>query len=174
MTIPQGGGSFVVPKSAEGTQTALVASAALAAAGAYTQAGPVSVKGVREITLLISYTPGAAGGYPIIVPLLSAQAADPDVDDDAWFAPAVDSGTVTATLLGGVATGADYTAQPEWGLATERPLAIRLEAGDAGTDKIRIAIPIRVAAARWFQIAYAEAGVTATPGTLAVDYVLSA
>lgn len=164
------------PTPAKGRATSLVASATLAASGAYAHSDPIDLEGARRLVLLVSYSPNAVGGYPGIIPAFGYTIVEggPAATDDVWYVPAVWDGSVTATLLTAASqpAGTDYTVQPEFGFTTHRPMLIRLEAGDAATDEIRIAVTLEVGAARWARVSYAELGVVATPGTLAISYSL--
>jgi hypothetical protein len=162
------------PLTGETSEASLVASVALSASGAWSRSGIIDVEGARRIVLLVSYLGGAIGGYPRLLPLCSAK-VDSAVDADDWYAPGVWDGSVVAGTLGGtLPSGADYTGAPDFARMLCRAGVIELEPVDATTDRIRVAISIDVSWAKRFQLAYAEAGVTATPGTLAVEYALVA
>jgi hypothetical protein len=152
----------------------LLAPTACAAAGAQAFAGKVvNVAEARYITLLCDYDAAAAGGRPSIVPLIAATGTEPSATDDSWFVPGVWDGAITGGTLGAIPSGADWTAAPDFGLALFRQLAIVLEPADGSTNELRVAVPINVTWATWFTLAYAEHGVTGSPGTLGVQYVLS-
>lgn len=167
--------SPATPRAAQSDAATIYTSAALAASGAWTRSSIVSVEGVRKITLLVDYDPGAVGGYPAIVPFGAGVVTEPAAGDDSWFQLSAWDGSLTAGALSGtLPTGADYTlAQPQ-GVAIEYGLAVRLSAATNAADEYRQAITLDVTPFRWFHFIAAEVGVTATPGTLAVSYVLSA
>jgi hypothetical protein len=113
----------------------------------------IGVEAARRATLWIAADVGAAGAYAQIFPFVSAQRTAPAVGDDVWFSPAVLDTTPTDTLVtGSFASGFDATIAPEWGVTKGRPQVIRTLDGDAGTDKIRMCIPLDVTHARWFHI----------------------
>lgn len=175
VTSFEGNSSPSTPKAGAGFQTALVASATLPASGAWAASSVINVSDARRLNLWLSYDPGAAGGYPVIAVLISGAQAQPATTDDSWFAPQVNDGSVSATLLDGtMVTDVDVTNAPEWGLVTVRPLALRLEAGDATSDNIRTVIPVTCEPGHWAFVLYQEEGDTANPGTFALDYSLSA
>ena len=153
----------------------LFAPTACAGSGAQAFAGKiVNVAEARYITLLCDYDAAAAAGRPSIVPLISAESAQPLAGDDSWFIPGVWDGSITGGTLGTIPAGADWTAAPDFGLALFRQLAIVLEPADGATNELRVAVPINVSWAKWFTVAYAEHGATGDPGTLGIKYVLSA
>lgn len=154
-------------------ETSLVADADLADDGEYTASGIVDVTHYRRVALFVRYTPGAAGGYARIIPLVSAKSAQPLVGDDSWYALAVDDGSVTATLPGDVFPSVFPTPQPEWGQQTHRGLLIRTEGGDASTDVVRLRISLDVTDVTYLFFIYAEAGVTDTPGSFGLRYSLA-
>ena len=53
-------------------------------------------------------------------------------------------------------------------------LGVAIEPADNTADELRVAVTLDVSAYRWLQVAYAEDGVTGTPGDLALSYSLSA
>lgn len=151
-----------------------VADAALAAAGAFTASSIVDVSLYRRLGLKIRYAPGAAGGYPQFFLLFATTASAPAIGDDDWYVAQINDGSVTATLLtGNFPAGVDVTIAPEWGSQTLRQLVMRLEAGDATTDRLRLHIDIDIAAVKYMALLYAEEGVTGTPGTFGARYSLS-
>lgn len=161
-----------IPTAGQGIQTALRASAALAAAGATASTSIVSVEGARKITLFIKYTGGAAGGYPHILPLVSGALTSPATTDDSWYALGVSDGAVTADVdLAALPTNVDISPQ-NFGEVKVQQMLMRLAATNS-TDAQRIAITLDVTPYRWLFLVVAEKGVTGTPGTLAIDYVLS-
>jgi len=151
----------------------LVASAALAGSGAFTASGVIDVSKNRRITLEILYNTGTTGGYPHIVPNFSGLKVQPAVGDDSWYVPGVWDSTVTAVSPGAVATGVDYTVTPPFGEVLFRPILLRSAAATGASDKIRMVVSIDTNGARWLYVSCAEKGVTATPGTLAINYTLS-
>lgn len=162
------GASSISPRA--GASVELLASTALTT-DPNTVSSIVSVTDARWVWLWIKADVGAAGAYAHLVPFVSGAAAEPEIGDDSWFALPERDATATATLLAGsVPTGADWTIAPEWGVVTVRPLVIRTEAGDAGTDKIRMVVPINVAGARWLYVAAEE--VTGNM-TLAIDWTIA-
>lgn len=162
-----------VPRAGQGIQQPLRASAVLSAAGATASTSIVSVEGARKVTLFVKYTGGAAGGYPHILPLVSCASTSPATTDDSWYALGISDGVVTAdTDLAALPTNVDISPQ-NFGEAKVQQTLIRL-AGTASTDPQRVAVTLDVTPYRWLFLVVAEKGVTGTPGTLAVDYVLSA
>lgn len=161
-----------IPTAGQGIQTALRASAALAAAGATASTSIVSVEGARKITLFIKYTGGAAGGYPHILPLVSGALASPATTDDSWYAIGGADAIVADTDLAALPTNVDISPQ-NFGEVKVQQTLLRLAATNS-TDAQRIAITLDVTPFRWFFLVVAEKGVTGTPGTLAIDYTLSA
>ncbi len=156
-------------------QQTLLAETTCAASGAYAATSVIKVEGYRLIILEINNDCAAAAGYPVLIPRLSSRAGAtaPAFGDDVWQCVGVTDGAPVATLFTGTrVTGVDYTGAPEFGVLTFRPLAIRTEAHDAGTNEIRMRVPIDVTGARWFSIEYAEVGTTGTPSAVGIDYVL--
>lgn len=148
----------------------------LAASGDYTHGDViVDVRMARQIHIEIQYRAGAAGGYPILLPQVSIAEAKPLAGADVWTDVPVTDGVVTTTVLGGaVPSGAAWTQDPGKGLVDLRGLAIKPMAAAIGTaDRLRMSAVIRVDSARWFQIAVAERGITATPGYLRLRYSLT-
>lgn len=165
---------FSVPAPLLTDQATLLADVACAAAGAFTATSVLDVSKYRRINLSIRYTPGAAGGYPYIVPLRTSVSAQPAVTADNWYGFGVNNGVPTSTVItGAFPAGTDPTIQPGWGLITEYPLAIRLETGVANTDKLRMDLELDVTSVNWLYFLYAEKGVVGTPGTLGLRYNLS-
>lgn len=162
----------------------LVASAPLAASGAWAASAVKATSGARSLHLYMKYNAtSAAAGYPAFQVLGSADnmgANDntivvPVVGDDAWYPAAVTDGVVTAGVMtGALVTGEDFTVSPDFGIVTHRALLNYLEPADNSTDKIRICVSFNVEPFRWFYLRYAEKGLTANPGTLAVRFGLSA
>lgn len=164
------------PAAANGELNSWVASAALAASGAFTASSIISVDQARRLTLWVSYTMNASAtaGYPQILVAQTAQETLPLTTDDVWYHSQVNDGSVSATLLtGSMPSSVDATIAPEWGSLTLRPVVYRLEGGDASTDKIRLKIPVDVQDARWCFLLYAEEGDSTNPGTFAASYSLS-
>lgn len=151
------------PLPQTGAAVELLASTALTTDLSGAVSAVVGVSQFRRVTLWISADVGAAGAYAHIVPLVSAEAAQPAIGDDSWYALAERDASAVATLLtGAVPTGADFTIAPEWAVVTCRPLVIRTELGDAGTDKIRMAVTIDVSHARWLYVATEEVSANMT------------
>lgn len=149
---------------------------ALAAAGAYTNSDVVvDVRKARQIHVEIFYRAGGAGGYPILLPLVSIEDEEPASADDAWtFAPVTDGAVSTTILTGAVPTNADWTQDPGRGLIQTRGAAVQPCAACVDTDdRVRESMIVRVDTARWFQIAVAEKGNTASPGSLRLRYSLT-
>lgn len=163
------------PIPAKGSLQTLVASAALAASGAFTDSGIIDLEGARRITLRVYYSGGAIGGYPVLIPRVSAQAAQPAaVTTDVWEDMTIqDLSSPSETLLTGTMPATE-TGAPEWGVTKLLPLALRTKEVDATSNKQRLKIPLDVSEDFWFSLRYAELGQTGTPGTLAVFYSLSA
>jgi len=165
----------IIPwKYTEPSETTLVADATLAATGAFTASTIINVTQFRRLSLGIRYTPGAAGGFPQILPLGSRNQLQPATTDDNWYGMGVQDGSVAPTLMtGAFPTNVDVTIEPEWGSQTWRQWCIRTEAGNATTDRIRMTVDIDITGLRWLYFLYAEEGVTGTPGSLGLRYSLS-
>jgi hypothetical protein len=164
------------PGPATNLWTTAGAEKVLAASGAYTHGDVVvDVRMARQIHLEIFYRAGAAGGYPILLPQVSIEDNEPTAIADVWTDVPVSDGVVTTTVLGGaVPSGAAWTQNPGKGLVDLRGLAIKPMAAAIGTaDRLRMSAVIRVDSARWFQVAVAERGLTATPGYLRLRYSLT-
>lgn len=128
----------------------------------------VDVSSARQITLLIDFDAGGAGNIPDIIPLFSADNAQPAATDDSWFAPNETDGSITAATVGGTGlSGADFTLQPEYANVTARPLLLRLETSDAASDEYRLAVTLRCDWARYFHCQFADSSGT-TLGALTV------
>lgn len=161
----------------------LVTSATLAASGAWTASAVVATHCARSLHLFMKYNAtSSAGGYPAFqvvgssdnMGTNSGSIVAPVVGDDAWYPAAVTDGVVTAGVMTGtLVTGEDFTLTPDFGIVTHRALLNYLEPADNSTDKIRICVSFNVEPFRWFYLRYAEKGLTANPGTLAVRFGLS-
>jgi hypothetical protein len=166
------------PQSFETQAGTLIASATLAASGAWVRSTPVlDVRGARRLTLLIDYiaATGGVGGYPEVIPLVSFEGQPPANDAAVWFGMGVWNGTVTeSTISGTLPTGTDFTTAPNWSVAKHEPLIVSLDPADNVADRIQVAITLDITSARWFQIIAHERGAPAAPGTLAVSYALGA
>lgn len=150
---------------------------ALAASGAYTASNViVPVHSARKITLFLAYDAAAIGGYPVIVPLVSAASVAPATGADSWFTMPIADGSFTSTVFtGALPAGQDFTLSPGLGLATVAGLAIKpMPAALATSDEVRASITLDVSAYRYFQLIIAEVGVTATPGSALITYSLTA
>lgn len=113
----------------------------------------------RYVTLYIKGSADAASAYAHVIPLISSASSTPAVADDSWYGLCERDSTATATpLTGSLPTGADYTIAPEWAVVTCRPIVIRLEASDANTDEIRLAVTLNVAHAKYLYVAVEEVG----------------
>lgn len=161
-------------KNLVGTSAALVA---CAASGAYTAATHVKLAGARKCTLFVAYNAAAIGGYVSILPTLSAHVTSdpgPNGTADAWFSPGVWDGTVTGSTLtaSSLPAGTDYTVTPDFAPVLHRPMEFVTEPADVATDKIRESFTFNVEHGLWLRVLYAEAGVTATPGSVWLSYVM--
>jgi hypothetical protein len=169
---------YHTPLPSKTTAAALLASAACAASGAYTRTGILDVKGARHLTLLVSVTgagAGAVGGVVSLIPLMSAESTEPAPGDDTWFGLGINDGSITGGTLtaASLPSGTDFSVTPDFGRSLNRGLDIRTEPLDANTDTIRMRVKLDVSDAQWVQVLYAEAGVVATPVTVAIKYALS-
>jgi len=165
---------FTVPAPLLTDEVTLVADAALAAAGAFTASTIIDVRLWRTLNLSVRYSPGAAGGFPDIIPFRAKTASEPLTTADSWYGFGVNDGSVNPQLMtGAFPAGTDATIEPEWGTVTERPLALRTELGNAATDEIRMDVELNVTSVKWVYILYAERGVAGTPGVLGLRYNLS-
>ncbi len=123
------------------------ASAALAAAGAFDTPTPIPLPSyAKSITLWCTYTRGASGGSCALRPEISPDGAT-------WYRPTLAQSSKAAAPFGTV------------------PLLAQEYTGPVPADgsALRFAVPLDVAGARFLRVASAEAGVTATPGTLALS-----
>lgn len=153
---------------APGPAVELLASTALTTDPSGAVSGIVSIAPFAEVNLFVKADVGAAGAYVHIAVMVSSAAAQPALGDDSWFALPEREAAGTATLVAGtLPTGADYTIAPEWSVVKVRPMLIRTEDGDANTDKIRMAVPLRVRGYRWMYV-FAEEVVGNM--TLAIDW----
>lgn len=138
-----------------------IASRALTAAGAwYTAATAASLPGnwrespgKRQISVLVTYTSGAAGGYPKIRPVWTFNAA---ADGTAFLGrDTTNSGTATASAPN---------------ITIDNYLTVvnlqSLTTGSAEKVAVVLDVPPNANAVK---IECAEVGVTATPGTIVVD-----
>lgn len=172
--------SLQTPVAAESpVQTLQALATALAASGAYTAVGVVDVVGARRLTLFLAYVAHAsagAGGYPSVLVLGSAEAAEPGATDESWYPLSVWDGTVTAGALtaGSLPSGTDFEEAPSWGQVAQRPLEIVMPAATANSEKQKLCTSLDVTALRWVQVLVAERGVVASPGALGVLYSLGA
>lgn len=148
---------------------------ALSAAGAYalSDASLRIAGGLPSASLVVAYDPAAIGGYPVILPQVSYEADEPAAGDDAWFFLPTNDGVVTETVLtGALPGGSDFTLQPNVGVMSVRPLAVKpCAAAVATADEVRQVVTIDLASvprARWLRFLAAEVGVTASPGSLLV------
>ena len=105
------------PQPARGEATQLnksdgsteISAITLAASGALEHSDAIDCESARRLVLLVSYSPGAVGGFPALVPAYSYQAAKPGATDDAWIIPGVWDGLVTgAVLAGALPSGTDF------------------------------------------------------------------
>ena len=164
------------PYPAKTAASALKAAAALpGTAGVYTATSILDVRGARSLTLLVSYDGAAIANVASLIPLMSAEAAEPATGDDTWFGFGINDGSVTGGTLtaSSLPAGTDFSVAPDFGRSLNRVLDIRTEPLDGATDDIRMRVKLDVSDAQWVQVLYAEAGVVGTPGTLGIKYVLS-
>ena len=172
-------GKFNAPFAAKTKAATLVTSAAMTdTSGAYSASGIIDVQAARRLTLYVSLTgsgAGAAGAVCSIIPLVSAEDAEPGPVDDSWFTMGVNDGSVTGGVLtaSSLPSNTDFTVDPDFGRMLHRGLDIRSEPLDANTDKIRMRIALDVSGERWVQILYAAAAVLTEPETIAVKFSLS-
>jgi hypothetical protein len=168
------------PIPCEGLAVDLRTSAVLTAAWVATEA--VSVQQARKVTLLIAYSADSSGAANRCQITLWGSCEDgasantaPAITDDKWYAPGIiDVSPTDAVLTGTPVTSFVATVQPEYRNFAVGPLSLTTIASDAGTDKIRLAVPVDVSAFRWFHIQCKELGDTDAGdlGVLGVKYVL--
>lgn len=144
----------------------------------YQASSVLDVSDSREVTLLVDVNAGSADNIVSILPLLAREAGSstdaPVATDDVWYAPSVYDGSVSANALSGtMLSGADFTANPEWGRIVLRPTEIRLENTSDAADEIRIAITVRCAWARFFHLQVADHDASGTKSTITVKAVRS-
>jgi hypothetical protein len=165
----------------KGTAKSLLGSSsaftALAASGVYSAAGSaINLGGHRKITLFIAYNAAAIGGLVSLIPELSAHndKKAPVGTDDAWFVPGVWDGSVTAGTLtaSSLPAGTDFTVAGDFARCLHRQMDLRSEPADVATDKVRFSVTLNVEHALWLRLLVAEAGVTATPGSVWISYIL--
>ena len=167
----------VTPIAASEAEQEIRASAILT--GTFVASSIVNVRDAREVVLLVRLTSGSADNLIYLIPLLAAASADgtePAATDDVWFPPQINDGAVTAETIDTNLTllsGADFAKTPEWGRVTVRPLLLKLE-NTAGTEAVRVAIPIKCAWASYFHVQAADADQTGTLATLQMAIVRSA
>lgn len=152
---------------ASGVAVEIRATAALTAAWVATPV--VGVRDARTLTLEILYdaAEGTTAGQAQIIALGSNAAAAPLVADDQWVAlGAVDASPTDAVLTGTMPTGFDPTITPEWGVYSVRPGVLETLPTDAGTDKIRIGVPLDVTGYRFVCVLAKEVGDVEAPGLL--------
>ena len=140
--------------------------------GVYVYGSILDVARFRSVTLFISQAGAGAANELSIVPVGSPLDVQPAAGDDSWFAFGVNDGSVSANDLGvTVATGADYTAQPNWGRVTVYPMELRLKAHTNTTDKIRVKVKLDVSDIKWLQLACADVDASGTLSTAVITYV---
>lgn len=163
------------PNVAKSGWVTLVDDVTAAASGAYTYTSIFRTVNARFLHLYVEYDPAATSGQIGILVVGSAAETLPLSGDDVWFPLGIWNSVVTSTALGGARpSGADWTATPNWGQITSQGLLLTTPAASAASDEIRLAEPpINLGGCRWVQIAYAEHGVTGTPGNLRLRYNLS-
>ena len=141
------GGALLVNPTLILPRTVHLASGPLPAAGAFTSQAPYDVSGgLDEVTCWVTYTRGAAGGYPILWPM--------------WG-----NGTEE-----GIDVAIDQIVTVSDPVGDQRVYEQQIEAPHpSGADAIVFCLPIRVPkGATTFRLLAAEAGVIATPGTMAI------
>jgi len=123
------------------------ASAALDAAGAFDTPTHIPMSShAKSVTLWCEYTRGASGGCCALRPEISP-------DGVTWYRPTLAQSSTAAAPFG----TAPLLAQEYTG-----PVP-------SSASALRFSVPFDVAGARFFRVAAAESGVTATPGTLALS-----
>jgi hypothetical protein len=134
----------------------------------------VDVTDAREVTFELFHNFNAGDPQRLsILPLLSTATAAPLATADEWTSPGISDGSVTAAVIGGtLLSGADFTANPEFGRVTMRSLEISTELANNSTDELRMAVTIKCAHARWFHLQFAEHG-GGTAGVLTVHVTKS-
>lgn len=175
--VPSSGAGVYPLANAQDT-VVLVTSATLAASGAWTGSSVVNVQGYRQIAIDTYYTTdstGGTGGFALWYPRLSNKAgAAPVFGDDVWVSVVRENDTRTVTTPGGtIATGEDSTFSPGFAYWIDERIAFRSLAALTDNDIFRQRRVLDVSHAKWFTMAYAEAGDTANPGTFAVEYSLA-
>lgn len=168
-------GDGETPRPAKGVEVEYRAAAALPASGAWaTGAAAIDLEGARRLTVLVDYDAAAIGNYPHLIVLGSALEVAPGLTDDSWYDLPIHDGSVNPVTRAGTWTGpAQMTNDPPWGEVLLRGSLYRFPAAVAAPDKWRRGIPFDVTEYRWAAIHIAEKGVTATPGTARLAYVLS-
>lgn len=150
---------------------ALLTNATCAASGAWTYTSTINVSEAREITLYIDVNAAtAASGAVGFKPVISAEGAEPAAGADVWFGIGDVDSTAATDLSGTVPSGADWTLSPESAVRVVRDLVIKTELSNAATDEYRMTVTLKVAGARWLQIAYAEIGATGSPSLVNMKY----
>jgi len=126
--------------------------------------------GGRNAELWISYTAGAIGGFPNIIPYVASTTIAPVAAD--YYIPPVTDGVITEVDVSGEPTATGFTGR-NMGQISYRDLLIKaLQAAD-NTSPQRIVIPVRLGCARWFAIDCQEGSGVAV-GTLAVSLAFEA
>lgn len=156
----------------------LVSSAVLAASSAWTGSAIVTLTGWRFINIDVYYTTdatGGTGGYMLWYPRVSNKAgAAPVFGDDVWVMPTLSNDTRTVTTPGGtIATGEDSTLAPGFAYTVQERAAFRSLAMANDTDVVRQRTTLVIGTAKYFSLAYQEAGDSSNPGTASIEYSLS-
>jgi hypothetical protein len=148
------GGQVLLIHDGTGAEVTCAASQAYTAANA----GVLETMGARRLNIWLQVDYAAANDVVALLVMVSPATTKPAPGDDVWYVPAFFDGSVTAgTLAGAIPSGADYTAAPDFARCLHRQLEIRTEPADNATDELRTLISIDVSAARWVQVAYAQA-----------------
>ena len=172
-----------VPRATKGTSIALadkdatafdVASYALPAAGAFAISEAIDLDGARVLALDVLYDAAAAGGYPVVMVLVSNSAAEPAFDADEWVELQVTDGSVAAAAAGAYPAGVVSTSSPDKGAVTFRGHKAIFEGAAGAATKLRAGLGFLVSHYRWARALVAEEGVVGTPGKIGLRVALSA